>query len=1105
MWLRLCLFLIASAVWLPVVARSPYLAFDCARTNAVDECVDLLPGKTYGVSVVGGGAVEVKFIDQDGKPISRIQIADGGNFVVPAQTMRSRIEARFVPTGSLRIEQMADAPQDFNWKDWNAWAMNPDFAGPAVFRRRFVLSRLPEFAFLRIWKSAVSVNGRKLGKSTGSYVNDNYFNILPQLRIGENTIEIRPTESVATNAFAKLNADIQFRHADGSYEVVLGSDGKWEARPLAGGEWMAVTGFAPSWYNKELFDRPWVAPAELPPALLPGRWAVEAKMNLARTEVRGGESVKGRVELDFRALPYFTSNRFKIEWVAADGQVVWHQWIFPEANLLSATVGTRVSVPFELSTRYVKPGRYALRLDGRLDAGKTNSLAEVVVGPSESKPVKAEFVVDRAADLVRIDGKEMPMAVFYSGPYYPATIPRGVEDDIAQFARSGYRLFCLKVFFGIDTVKGSGPADALVWKGPGQYDFSQLDGYARQILSVCPDAYIVLNVNADVPDWWRKSHPEESVVLDDGTPLGLTSHASTLWQRETAQAMRDMTAYVQSSFWGDRVALFYLVAGYDGQWFQPTERRPPYRYGDYSLRQRDHFRNWLRHEYKTPERLSAAWGRNIASFDQVEIPTRKERVENRPYYLDPVGDRPSIDFLRSVAALTDEVIGKFMDAISEGLGRPVPGGTYHIPRECTYFYGQVQRPCEEGIYDCKSYSFAASPLGYDCHGLSQGGTGLNGYGHLQRLFGRLFVGEDDTRTFRSQPYNPRWGNPTSFGTLAGFRRNIAQRLTSGGAHWYYDIYGHWFDSPSIQTAIRREYELMALLGEYRPLRSLGAAAAQVRKIGTNLHKRINTQEDLRQVHFPWKSHKKPHFAMDELVWRNLEERSPEELGYRVYLFDDLYALGEADLRTLEKFKSNGNVLVFTHATGYSNLRTLSADNVSKAVGIDVADDKPGQAFSDMTWSWTAEESASLQRGPKAKRFNVVDGQATVLGRYADGRVAAAMKRHDGWTSIYLPAGCPQGEVLDCVGRMCGLPISTDLPVNVGSGGRCISVYCPVESAVGAIRLPGRFSAVELYSGECHFACEEIPVKMAYGETRLFFIGDAEEVKSVARRCHPSRR
>ena len=53
-------------------------------------------------------------------------------------------------------------------------------------------------------------------------------------------------------------------------------------------------------------------------------------------------------------------------------------------------------------------------------------------------------------------------------------------------------------------------------------------------------------------------------------------------------------------------------------------------------------------------------------------------------------------------------------------------------------------------------------------------------------------------------------------------------------------------------------------GRRRPLRSLGAAAAQVRKIGTNLHKRINTQEDLMQVHFPWKSHKKPYFAYEEI-------------------------------------------------------------------------------------------------------------------------------------------------------------------------------------------------------------------------------------------------
>ena len=77
-----------------VCARSPYLAFDSARTNAVDGYVDLLPEKTYGVSVAGSDAVGIKFSDQDGRPISGIQIANGGNFTVPAQTMRTRIEAR---------------------------------------------------------------------------------------------------------------------------------------------------------------------------------------------------------------------------------------------------------------------------------------------------------------------------------------------------------------------------------------------------------------------------------------------------------------------------------------------------------------------------------------------------------------------------------------------------------------------------------------------------------------------------------------------------------------------------------------------------------------------------------------------------------------------------------------------------------------------------------------------------------------------------------------------------------------------------------------------------------------------------------------------------
>ena len=1073
--------------------RSPYVAFDGVFKGSVESLVDLMPAKTYRFEAKRIAEAHIDFTDADGRRLDSRPLASGDEFSVPVLTMKSRLVVDASPNldASVSLRQVADAPGDFDWHDWNAWNMVADFKGEAVFRRRFSLKELPIYAFVRVFKASLAVNGRDIGESRGTYVNDNFFDISKSLKKGENEITLSPIPRAKPDAQATLTVEVAMRYADGRDEVMLGSDGLWEARPAKGEAWSPVTAFRASWYNQDLFDKPWVAPAEMPPSALPFRAAVTAEATLFQSTCAVGETLSGRLSVAFGQMPYFTANRIKLAWIGSDGKEAWRQWLFPDADLRNVRKGDRVDVPFSLDTRYLEPGEYALRLDERLDTGRGNVLAKVKLADGAvRKPPEVEIVLDRAADLVRIDGEEIPIAIVRQSTHYSPFVPRGAEDIFHSFMESGYRIYSLPCSFGFDAVKASGAVDdATVWKGPGEYDFRPLDEAARQILSVDPDAWLVPVIAANAPGWWTVSHPEDLVVLDDGTPHKIISYASAAWRRDVEAAIRASADYMRRSAWGSRIAMWYMAAGYDGQWFQPTEYKPPYRLCDYSTAQRDHFRRWLQREYKTPSALSAAWGRTVTRFDDVEIPSKAERTEGKPYYLDPTKDRPSIDFLRSVATLTDEVISGFMGAFEAGFGRRIPGGTYYIPGDCTYNRGQVQRPCDEGIFGCAQYMYAASPLGYDCHGLEQEGTGLTRPGNAMRLLGRLYVGEDDTRTFRSQPHNPRWGNATSFGTLAGFRRNIAQRTTVGGAHWMLDMYGFWYDSPSIQSELRRGLELMRRLGKLPRLSELSAQVANVAKTGVNLNKRINTPDDLHQVHFPTKNLRKPNFAVDRLFWRNLEAASPEALGYKMYVFDDVYALDDDERATIDRLKGGGRVLVFTHASGYSDGRKLSAGNVSRVVGIEVEDDKAVQAYSPMLWTWTKDGKIEA-KAPKAKRFNVVDRDAVVLGRYADGKVAAAMKRHDGWTAVYLPAAFPQGEILDRVGTLAGVHVYTDLPVVVGAGGRCVSVYCPVRSAKGTIRLPGRFTVTEAYSGRTYENALELPVDMSLGETRLFVVDTA---------------
>ncbi|HOG49980.1 MAG TPA: hypothetical protein PKY10_05285, partial [Lentisphaeria bacterium] len=368
------------------------------------------------------------------------------------------------------------------------------------------------------------------------------------------------------------------------------------------------------------------------------------------------------------------------------------------------------------------------------------------------------------------------------------------------------------------------------------------------------------------------------------------------------------------------------------------------------------------------------------------------------------------------------------------------------------------------------------------------------------LNNKIRIGEDDTRTFRSQPHEGIWGNSDSFGTLAGMRRNIAQRLTSGGGHWYYDMYGHWYNAPSIQTLFKKELHLMNVLSSWAKLHCLDPEVVNVTKVGTSLHKRVNTQPDLHQVHFAKINQSKPGFQVAEVHLRHLDHAKLPK--FKIYIFDDLFALDSNDRKLIEQKKQNGNVLLFTHASGFSDCRTLDAKNISNLTGINIEEASPGVDLSPMAWNTSQEREVwgdlcgKTIHAPNAKRFFVNDSDATVIGSYkADPQPAAAIKKFPDWTSIYLPCAYPSGEILDRLASLCQVHVYTDASVCVHAGGRLVSVYCPVDECSGSLKLPEMLAACEVFSGQVFAPTRELKFTMQLGETKLFFLGSELEVKS----------
>jgi hypothetical protein len=57
-----------------------------------------------------------------------------------------------------------------------------------------------------------------------------------------------------------------------------------------------------------------------------------------------------------------------------------------------------------------------------------------------------------------------------------------------------------------------------VWLESGEYDWARFDDFFDQLLAIHPDAFFLPRVQLDVPDWWKKSHPDEMIV--PAIPIG---------------------------------------------------------------------------------------------------------------------------------------------------------------------------------------------------------------------------------------------------------------------------------------------------------------------------------------------------------------------------------------------------------------------------------------------------------------------------------------------------------------------------------------------------------------------------------------------------------
>ncbi len=1014
----------------------------------------------------------------------------------------------FCPAEKIEIRENGLNLGAFRWLWWNSYAVGNTENVPTLYRRKFSLKKQPIHATVRLLTAGtLSVNGQDFGpgfpKGEERYPDtDQYYkNVLSALRIGENEMLV---DIAAANA-QNMQVDILLSFADGTHQVILSDDGEWEMLPKGATEWQPVPVLLAT-FKKDEFGMRWIAPGEMPDDFItPVNY--QGKASFGETVLKQCARLPMKLTLDFAEPLFLASNKLDCYITDESGEHCWKQALFTE-NPQDFVLGKKGKITYEtkLCTEFLKAGRYHLELPCY---GKGRIEGEFEVKQACKPRTDFEIVFnENHSPMFKRDGKLYPASLYYHNSRFLIGEQNYFLQDFCHSIseKGGVHVHVAVGACGPDRFKNSDVRIDSLWTGPGEYHFDKLDRVVENFLSADSDGMIVLNINLDCPKWWMDLHPDELAVWDNGEKANGVSWASELWNRDLDEAMRKLGRHYAEKPHSSRIVGFYCTGGYDGQWWQYLSwGKYPYQLTDYSSAMLRYFRAWLRKKYVTDETLQKVWCNDNVTLDTAEIPTREERI-GTTFYRDPQkGDWKVMDYIYAQAdMLKDHLLGIF--ASVKRYNPNIVTGSYYIPNwDCSYIMGQAQRQLTTSMFDEPLYQFAAAPMEYLYRTPDRIGNPVFGRRQYFALNRKLWVIEDDNRSFMfHQMPIAMWGNHNAPDCVNTLRRNYAQRLALGTGRWFYDMWGSWFDSPVMERLVREEQLLINASTGYDDLDELNAQVVNVRDINVTTHNRLTNGSDLGQVHY-WRREEDYTYPVDEVMMRDLDH--PQLPKYKLYYIGDLTYLDAEGRARIEALKTDGNILVFQHAVGYSNGENISAENISALTSIQIVESRPGEDASDMSWNYADGNDPLLQglaaggeamKGFKAKRFAVQDADAVPLGHYIDGgEVAAAVKRHENWTAVYLPTTLPPFPLMRNLVRAAGVHVYTDAPATLRSGGRFITVYCQNEEAKGTLELPVEFALFEVMTQQELAPVKSVEYNLRRGDSRLWFVGTPEEVHRFA--------
>jgi hypothetical protein len=742
--------------------------------------------------------------------------------------------------------------------------------------------------------------------------------------------------------------------------------------------------------------------------------------------------------------------------------------------------------------------------------------------PWPAETPKTEVRNEKGHPTLFVNGKILPPQILTENTY-------ASYQAFGQQAKTGihfWRLFC------------SRGRDSKARPNDKKRELEELcavyDEYVNAVLKVDPDAHILMGMLFRVSQEWTDKYPDDATVLGDGRRVQ-HSFSSRRWIAEIKSDAQALVKHFMSQPYSGHIVGVQFGIG-DGPetyyWGLNANAfgtpREKLLLGDYSPEHLRAFREWLRKKYAGDEKaLQAAWKDDAVTFDTAKIDPALLSRQDVLMFRDPALTRMPIDYWEFHSDVMADRVIDIGSAIKEASGGKYITGCWGLYSNginaLTNSPGKLQHSAYAGlqkVLESPAIDYLATLQEY--LNVRWGTPTIpDNLTESIRRHNKFALIEYDMRTF----FTPILFTERTFSqqeSLSVMRRDIASAAVRGDAFWWVGFPSGtkgrlsvpWFDEDSLRdtmSAGKKIYDAcyaQDLTTASEVAVFMNNADVPILDVVNGHHLLASSQfnvwaNELTKLGAPF-----DQFQLDDVSLPGMDR-------YKVYFFINAFNVNEKQRASIHKLLAkSGKTAVWLYASGISNGKTLSANNIEELTGFKVSFENR-MALPEVEIDAGSAFTAGVEKGHKFRPkpyqqhagpfeigpiVEIVDSSAKTLAHYVEGgKVAAAHKKTADGNSVFIAIPYVDAAFARAICKASGVHLYSNKDVFLDATRHLMTITATAEGFRSSIELPQRGCVYDVFAGK--MIAEDVKSFMADVPpltSSLYYIGNKQEVERFAK-------